>query len=109
MEEKNAIIESAKISTEDYGCLSAWVFLDYSGAGQGFGGFNLHSVGTMKPEPNYAGVFIAQTMKIAGVETWENLKGKSIRVRVQDGSIKQIGHIIKDDWFDVGKVFGEME
>jgi hypothetical protein len=42
IEEKNAVIESATITNDDHGLLSAWVYLDFGGSGQGFGGFALY-------------------------------------------------------------------
>ena len=42
METKNAVIESARLTTDDHGCLSAWLMLDYGGSGQGFGGYALY-------------------------------------------------------------------
>ena len=37
-EERNAVIESARLEIER-GLLTAWLMLDYGGAGQGFGGW----------------------------------------------------------------------
>jgi hypothetical protein len=48
---------------------------------------------------NYAGHFIARCLDIGGVDEWSKLRGKSIRVRIEDGLIKAVGHIINDDWF----------
>ena len=99
METKNAIIESAYLSVADHGQLSAWIYLDYGGSGQGFGGWSLYN-----PEfphvPNYAGLWIWRTLEVAGVGKWENLKGRTIRVRGNLERIEAIGHIIKDLWFE---------
>lgn len=99
----NAVIESATITDSDRGLLDAWLFLDYGGSGQGFGGYALYlpkNFAHHKLE-SPAGHFIWRCMEIAGVKKWEDLKGKTIRVK-QDkpfGSILAIGHIVKDDWF----------
>jgi hypothetical protein len=44
-------------------------------------------------------------MEIAEVNEWSKLKGKTIRVKIVNGFIKEIGHIIKDDWFCPAKDF----
>ena len=42
MEEiKNAIITGTYLGIEDHGILTFWLYLDYGGSGQGFGGYQL--------------------------------------------------------------------
>jgi len=92
METQNAIITSVAIENERG--LSAWLHLDYGDSGQGFGGYML-----LGGARNYCGYFIARCLDIGGVDEWSKLRGKSIRVRIENGLIKAIGHIVKDDWF----------
>lgn len=100
---RNAVIESARITNDDHGLLTAWLNLDYGGSGQGFGGFALYlpkSFTHHNPQgPNYAGHFIWRVMEIAGVCDWSKLPGKTIRVRQEHSAVHAIGHIVKDDWF----------
>jgi hypothetical protein len=103
---KNAVIESAKFDTERG--LSAWVYLDYGGTGQGFGGYILYAPKGWKANSqagNYAGHFIWRVLEIAGVTDWEKLKGRTIRVKASHGKVHAIGHIVKDDWFDPSEDF----
>ncbi len=105
---KNAIINSTKLGTGDRGFLDAWLYLDYGDSGgQGFGGFVLQvpkSFDHWKLE-GVAGHFIMRVLEIAGVEYWDQLKGKTIRVKANHSSINAIGHIVKDDWFSPSEDF----
>ena len=110
IEEKNAVIEGASITNDDHGVLSAWVWLDYGGGGQGFGGYTLYLPSSFthhkdENSANYAGHFIWRVMEVAGVTEWENLKGKTVRVRAKQDKVEEIGHIVKDIWFNPAKEF----
>lgn len=108
LEIKNAVIKSATITTEDRGVLSAWIQLDYGDSGQGFGGYALYLPKSFDHHElnSCAGHFIYRCMEVAGVMKWENLVGKTVRVKSENLKVHAIGHIVKDDWFDPGKDFG---
>lgn len=111
MEIKNAIIESVTISKADRNFLDAWLFLDYGGSGQGFGGWVLYLPKDFKhfsEKGDFAGHFLFRCMEIAGVDRWEDIKGKTIRVKAEHSKVHEIGHIVKDDWFNPSKDFAKM-
>lgn len=104
---KNAVITSAEISNDDHGLLTAWIMLDYGGSGQGFGGFALYLPKDFKHHAKdtfYAGHFIWRVMEVAEVSKWSQLKGKTVRVQLDNeglgGKIEAIGHIVKDNFFN---------
>lgn len=107
MEIVNAIIESASLDGDDHGLLTSYLQLDYGGSGQGFGGYALYLPKDFlhgKIDSGYAGHWIWRCMQIAGVTSWDKMKGRTIRVQLTEkgfggAKIHGIGHIIKDDWF----------
>ncbi len=98
---KNAIIEGARLEICDRGFLDCCLMLDYGGMSQGFGGYCLYLPKSYTHHKllSHAGHFLFRSMEVAGVERWDNMRGKSIRARVENGLIEAIGHIVKDDWF----------
>ncbi|NHK29157.1 hypothetical protein FF098_014650 [Parvularcula flava] len=113
IEIKNALITGATITNDDHGLLTAWLHLDYGGAGQAFGGYSLYLPKSFKHHdpigPDYTGHFIWRVMEIAGVAKWDELPGKTIRVKAGLSAVNAIGHILKDDWFNPSADFDEMK
>lgn len=105
---QNARITATSLGYEDHGILTCWPTLDYTGSGQGFGGYGLdappekRASGYDRQPSVVAGFWIARILKTVGVEKWEDLKGKYVRVSRTDdwGPVEGIGHITDDAlWF----------
>ena len=99
---RNAVIESTRLTVADHGVLSSWIYLDYGGAGQGFGGYCLATNPSRKGEKgvtHVCGLYLWRLLEIAGVDDYEKLPGRPIRVKATHNGITSIGHYLKDDWF----------
>lgn len=99
MSMQNAKIERTTLGFEDHGILTAFLILDYGGAGQGFGGYSLKG--------DAMSGFVEQVLNTVGVQAWEELPGKYIRVEADHSKVHRIGHITADKWFDPKKFFEE--
>ena len=91
MEIKNAKITGTSLGNDDHGP-SFWIYIDYGGAGQGFGGYALGGEFT-----NYVIMGILNTLK---VNKWEDLEGTPVRVKCSHEKIQAIGHYLEEKWFD---------
>lgn len=98
----NAYIENTMLGLEDRGLLTSMIYLKWNKSeegykfGQGYGGYLLAS-------NNNCSKWIYNILKTVGVDKWEDLKGKYVRVKLKNHTqIEAIGHIIDDNlWFDI--------
>jgi hypothetical protein len=100
---RNAKIDNTMLGNEDHGIMTAFVYVTFGSGGQGFGGygFDEYDPETKQRLGTAFGVeFIANVLRVVGVDTWEALPGKHVRIDHDSGKIYRIGHIIEDRWFD---------
>lgn len=102
-ETKNAKIESTRLGFDRGVFLTLWLHLDYGGSGQGAGGYVLGKESDAKGEGCSIGV-ISALLGVVGVEKWEDLPGKHIRVTASMGKVKSIGNVLKDKWFHFDEI-----
>jgi hypothetical protein len=96
MKTENAIIESTMLG-DGRGNLTYLIHVAFGPTGgyaQGAGGYALtHFAGL--------GLHLQRLLRTVGVDSWEALKGKNVRIRIEDGAIVAIGHIVKDRWISM--------
>ena len=99
----NAKIVSTTLGVEDYGIMSSFLHLEWEGAGIGFGGYRLGGESGM--------AYIEEILNVVGVDKWEDLKGKYVRVDSEGlgGKALGIGNIIKDTWLYHEEFFKKFE
>jgi len=105
---KNAVITHTMLGYEDHGILTAYLYLDYGGSCQGFGGYALdryvegsrQSGRSERIGTAYGCEFIIRILSVLGVDKWEKIPGTHCRVKASHEKAEAIGHILKDKWFD---------
>ncbi|SRR6266498_2244835 len=91
---ENAKIESTFLGREDHGIMTFMLHLKYEHAVQGFGGYSLGNT-------EFAMTAIDAVLKTVGVNSWEELPNKYVRVENNQHSIIRIGHLIEDKWLNL--------
>lgn len=110
----NALIKNVTISMADHGCLTFDLALDAGSWGVCFGGYCIGKgyLGSDKFEGSKNGLeAMMRIMDVVGVERWEDLPGKYVRVvdNGWGGTVDTIGNIIKDKWFNIKEFFAAGE
>ena len=108
---KNARIGRTFLGMEDHGIFTFTLHLDYDGSGQGFGQHTLDE--PIKKDGKFLGRVgtavgmdsIMKVLETLGVESWEKLPGTYLRADSDFGCVYRIGHITKDNWFDLKEHF----
>ena len=114
---ENAQITNVSLSASDHCCLSLNLTLKAAGWGVVYGGYCLDKVYPNSYEKDsYEGSAdgmeaIMRIMDVVGVSRLEDMKGKYIRVATKGwgSTIKIIGNIINDRWFDYGSFFKDKD
>ena len=113
----NSTIENAKITDtflgrEDHGILTCYLTVEGDGFGVIIGGYCLDKYDEHKNKRvafHKSFDLIARILEVVGVNSWEELQGKHIRVKSNGfgGRVTKIGNLIKEDWFDFDTFFKE--
>lgn len=108
----NMKITHVSLSMADHGVLTYGLTLEGSGYGVVYGGYVIgHGyLGAKEFHGSAKGIeALMRIMDTVGVERWEDLTGKYVRV-FSDGwgsTISKIGNIIEDKWFDAKEFFSD--
>lgn len=101
MEVYSGIISKKSITVDVHGFLQVYLSIWYAGGSKPFGNLVWY---TPKDNSEFrmlstAGYFIHKCLEVSGVVNWEDLLDQRIRVRVEKGFIRAIGHSTKEQWF----------
>lgn len=109
---ENMQIISVDLSMQDHGVITLMMSMKGNCIGTVYGGICLgHGYlgakefsGSVKAMP-----YIMRIMDVVGVERFNDMKGKYVRVAIKDFSspVKIIGNIIEDKWFNPESFFNE--
>lgn len=110
MEIKNAQITGTMLGREDHGILTFFIFVKFDGCECGVGGYALDSYDRAIKGRVYSPKsieVISKVLETVGVDEWEQLKGKYIRIKDEGrgSTINEIGNLMEDKWFNIREFF----
>ena len=113
---QNVQITDVSLNMKNYGCLTLEIGLEGEGWSCYYGGYCLGKGYVGASDDSFRGSAkglesIMRIMDTVGVSDLSDMKSKYVRA-VSDGwgsTIKIIGNITKDKWFDYGSFFEEMQ
>lgn len=102
----NAKIVSVNICDNDHGCYNVFVELDYGHSRQGIGNYGLAPIVRKHDKilDNWKlGYMIVRLMEVCEVNNFSKVNNSYVRVKIENGLVSEIGHILKDVWFNPTK------
>ena len=117
MKIENAQISKVSLSMADHGCLTFNIGLKGRGWGIAYGGYVIgHGYlgaddKNIIAENGHGLEAMMRIMNVVGVEKWEDLPGKYIRVKMEGWGdpIDIIGNIMEDKWFNIREFFKQKQ
>lgn len=110
----NAEVTNVSLNMNDHGCLTLLITLRGAGWGVVYGGYCLGKGYLGADDDFFEGSAkgmeaIMRIMDVVGVEALEDMKGKYARIASKGlgSSVKIIGNVISDKWFDYESFFNE--
>lgn len=108
----NAKITETKLGClHDRGIMTFWIMLEFGSGEQGFGGYAMDSyckTAKKRLQTALTGEVVHGILEALELDSWEDLKGKYVRIAVDSPGFGQkilgIGHIVKDKFFMVEEV-----
>lgn len=113
MEIKNAKITDTMLGREDHGIMTFMIYIDISESGScGVGGYAIDSYDRETKGRKYAAKgleAISKILEVVGVDTWEKLRGKYVRVKDNGwgNPIDEIGNLMENKWFNLREFFSK--
>lgn len=108
----NAEVANVSLNMKDHGCLTLSITLKGAGWGVVYGGYCLGKGYLGADDDFFKGSAegmeaIMRIMDVVGVESLEDMKGKYVRIANKGlgSSVKIIGNVISDKWFDYESFF----
>ena len=92
----NGVIESVKLGIT-HGMLVGCIFVKHTSGTQGYITHRLEHY------DNFDSLSIVKILNAVGVNSWEDLKGKPVRVYGNATHLKAIGHYMESKWFSYDK------
>lgn len=114
MEIKNAQITKTMLGREDHGIFTFMIFVKCEGWECGVGGYALDYYNKELGERVYSAKSleaVSKLLDVVGVDKWEDLKGKYIRVKDNGwgSTIDEIGNLMENKWFNLREFFSNKE
>ena len=106
----NAQITDTMLGREDHGIMTFMIFVKFGGYECGIGGYALDGRPKKEGDSVYSPKsmeIISKILEIVGVNQWEDLKGKYIRI-IDNGwgsTINEIGNLMEDKWLNFKEFF----